>query len=111
MAFYAVPTPTGQFPYWSVSTKLEGVELSLEYRWNDRAQYWTIDINLIDDTPLVTGQVLKPYKNLLARAEGEISPPGALFVYQPGNPEPLIPGLTDFGQSVILVYAEERELG
>jgi hypothetical protein len=101
---YTIPTPDGTKYHWQVSLKLDGVELVLEYKWNPRGEYWTIDIRTQAGEDLVTGQVLKPGKHLLDRSTSPNKPPGLLTVIW-SSLKLDIPGLKSFAEEpVYLVY-------
>lgn len=106
---YTIPAPDGTKFHWQVSLKLDGVELVLDYKWNPRAEHWTIDIATQQGEDLVNGQVLKPGKHLLDRSTSPNKPPGLLTVLW-SSLKLDIPGLTSFAEEpVYLVYDDGED--
>lgn len=100
-----MPVPDGTKQFVKIRSTVLGVPLDLYYRWNSRTKLWTLDVD-VEEVPLVTGQVLRPGKDLLARAESTLKPPVILFVVWADNVEDLTtPGLTDFAdRAMLMVY-------
>ena len=98
----------GQTPDYSQRVTLSGVEYELRLRWNDYAQYWTLDRETADGVPIATGRTVVLGEDLLGSVPlpagaNHPRPPGALFCWQAAGIKRR-PGLTDLGQSHGLYY-------
>ncbi len=88
-------------------TELDGVEYLLTFRWNARRERWTLSIDGLDGTSILTGQTVSLYVPLNRRAVG--GPPGVLLaVPEDASTDP--PGLLDLGARVKLQYWTAAEV-
>lgn len=102
MATLEIPTLTDGTLAYDQTVELEGVTYRFAFRFNVRRECWTFSIRGLDDTPILTGQVVSLSIPLNRRAVG--GPPGRLFAISTAGDEP--PGLLDLGGRVRLVYVE-----
>lgn len=84
-------------------TTLNEREYRVFVRYNSRNEHYYFDLELLDETPIVTGVVVRPGYNLLARARHELTPPGAIFVSWPGD-SLLAPKFNELGDTAQLYY-------
>jgi hypothetical protein len=97
--------PDGTRNFVSVRATVLGVALDLRYLWNARTEHWTLDVS-VDGVPLVYGQVLRPGKDLLARADVRLKPKVIMVVLWTDDIQRLdTPGLTDFAERAMVVVS------
>lgn len=100
-----MPAPDGTQHFVTFRSVVLGVPLDLFYRWNSRTLLWTLDVD-IEDVPLVTGQVVRPNKDLLARGDVTRKPAVEMRCFWAEDPDDLTtPGLTDLAdRAMVVVY-------
>ena len=89
---------------------LEGSEYSFHFRWNDRAEHWTLDILADDETPLLCGRLIRIGHPLLSQWKHLTRlPPGELIAIDNSKRwDP--PGRNELGDRVKLIYLTSEEL-
>jgi hypothetical protein len=95
--------------YYNLQIPLEGVTYTLQFRWNERAQGWYMDI--LDEagiTMYVAGTRIVVDYYMLAFVTGR--QPGGVFVAVDTSGGGVDPGLTDLGDRVKLLYYTLAEL-
>ena len=104
MAYLKFPVRT-DLPAYRFSLTLESVLYYFSFEWNERGQFWTMDIQDQDENYLIAGVRIVNGANLLARFQNPLLPPGDLFVFDTSgkNNDPKV---DNFGTVVILFYRE-----
>jgi hypothetical protein len=88
---------------------LDGVRYLLRFRWNDRGQFWAMDIRTEAGAALALGIVLRTGARLLSTRRSAAVPPGDMIVG--GPPDESDPTLDSLGTSTHpLIYADAAEL-
>lgn len=101
MAMLEIPTLTDGTQRYQQRTDLDGTDYLLTFAYSLRRDRWTLSIDGLDGTPILTGQTIHLRIPLNRRAVG--GPPGVLFaVPESGVVDP--PGLHDLGEGVKLYY-------
>jgi Domain of unknown function (DUF6983) len=103
-----------EVPFFSTASFSEEVTLDdtpyrLEFHWNYRGQYWTMDIHDRDGNALVEGVKVVVSYGLSRRFRWTGSPPGELTVVKPPAPYERI-GRLDMGDVARLLYTTGAEL-
>lgn len=91
-------------PSFTLVATLSKREFIFAFRWNERAQIWTLDVTAADSTPIVVGRRVKPGVSMLAGATSEQRPPGTLYFWTVDNTDPLPIGRDDLGSVVGCYY-------
>lgn len=92
----------------SLRVLLDGVELELDVRWNDRASAWMLTVS--DDDGLVTaGRRIVVGVPLLARVMSDRLPAGELIAVDTSDTD-ADPGEGELGRRVELVYVTASEV-
>jgi hypothetical protein len=92
-------------PSYHFQHDLEGKTYDLEFNWNDRGGFWTMDLNDELGSPIITGvRVITDYP-LLSDYRVDGVPPGVFIAYDTGG-ESKDAGVDDFGTRVLLIYRE-----
>lgn len=98
-------------PYFDLQVQLDDVTYTLEFRWNQRAQAWFM--NVYDEagtTLLMAGQRVVVTWPIGAYFSG-VPWPGALMFFDTVGPEYGEPGINDLGSRVQLFYFSLAETG
>jgi hypothetical protein len=93
-------------PHYTVDVALGGTLYRFGVNWNDRAGFWTLDVSLTDDTPLVAGMKVVADWDLLGQFPDLRLPPGYLLAVDL-TAQGLDPAYDDLGSRVILVFDDE----
>lgn len=108
-----ITIPMINAPYFKFSTVLTENEYLLNFRWNTRAEFWTMDIYDLEEVPIILGiKLVIGYPLLSQRKYLQTCPPGEFWVFDPSL-DTLYqePGRQDFvnDRGVILVYVGDDE--
>lgn len=87
---------------------LDGIDLTLDVRWNERAGAWTITFS-DDQGVILAARRVAIGVAMLARESSPRLPPGELMPVASTSPE-VEPGRDDLGGRVQLVYLSAAEL-
>lgn len=113
MAGVIIPIPLiegAPLPFFDMVVPLDGVNYTLQFRWNVRASAWYLDV--LDEpgtTVLLAGLKIVADWPLAAYTTAR-QPPG-LFVAVDSSGANIDPTLEDFGVRVNLLYFTATELG
>lgn len=102
--------PTSSDPDYEQVTTLDGTTYRLRFIWNQRSEFWTLNLYDVEGDPIVTGIKIVNDIDLLKRQTKDTIPPGAIVAIDT-NDTGVPPGLEDLGSRILLVYYEESELG
>ena len=108
MAFVKIPIRT-DLPAYDFSITLEGIIYFLAFEWNERGQYWSMDILDQDQNHLVAGVRMTVNVDLLGRFKNTQLPAG-VFLLLDSSGKNLDPSASNFGTVVELFYAESTEV-
>lgn len=101
MAILEIPTLTDGTQSYLQRTELDGEDYLMSFLYNLRRDRWTMSLQSLDGTFVLTGQTIHLQIPLNRRAVG--GPPGVLIALpETGVTEP--PGLHDLGANVKLYY-------
>lgn len=101
MAILEIPTLTDGTQSYLQRTELDGDDYLMSFLYNLRRNRWTMSLQSLDGTYVLTGQTIHLNIPLNRRAVG--GPPGVLIALpEAGVTEP--PGLHDLGAGVKLYY-------
>lgn len=104
MAYLKIPTRS-DLPAYEFSLQLEGVTYFFSFEWNERGQYWSMDILDQDQNHLVAGVRMSVNINLLGRFKDTRLPAG-IFILLDSSGKNLDPAVDNFGTVVELFYRE-----
>ncbi len=104
---FVIPTLTDGTEAYDQRTQLDGVEYSLQFRYNFRRELWTFSVVALDGTPLLMGQTVHVGIVLNRRAVG--GPPGLLLAISETD-DIASPGLTELGERIKLCYLTVDEV-
>lgn len=104
MAALKMPIRT-DIPAYDFSLTLEGVIYFFSFEWNERGQYWSMDILDQDQNHLVAGVRMTVNVDLLGRFKNTSLPPGT-FLLLDSSGKNLDPTAINFGTVVELFYIE-----
>lgn len=91
--------------------QLEGVEYTLDLRWNQREERWYLDLFAASGAPIATGLALSLFEPVFANLHLVAGvPPGELVVLD-HRPQRAEPTLATFGDVVTLVYVDAQHVG
>lgn len=108
MAFLKIPVRT-DIPAYDFSLTLEGVVYFFNFEWNERGQFWSMDILDQDQNHLVAGVRMTVNVDLLGRFKNAKLPKG-VFVLLDSSGKNQDPKVDNFGTIVELFYAESTEV-
>jgi hypothetical protein len=104
MAYLLIPVRT-DLPAYEFSITLESVIYILSFEWNDRGQFWTMDILDQDQNYLVAGIRMVSEINLLRRFKNTKLPAGD-FILNDTSSKGRDPSFFNFGTEILLFYRE-----
>lgn len=95
--------------YYDLQVVLDGVTYTLEFRWNDRASGWFLNILNADADEIIQAgiRVVVDFPLNLYRADR--TPPGLLYARDTSGTR-TDPGLKDLGDRVQFFYFEKADL-
>lgn len=96
-------------PHYQFEAELDGTNYQLEFRWNDRAAAWFLEVRDSSGTPLLSGRRVCLNSFTLRRFRGLGLPPGELLCYDTSGTN-TDPGLNDLGGRVRLLYFTAAEM-
>lgn len=102
MAQVALPIDASA-PHYTVDVALAGIPYRFAVHWNDRGGFWTFDLSLTDDTPLVGSVKIVADWELCGQFPDNRMPAGYLFAVDISG-QGLDPGFDDLGSRVIMVF-------
>lgn len=80
-----IPTKIDASAYISQTTTLEGTDYRLTIKWNERDEYWYLDVYDIDDVALATG--IRLVSNISLLRKKDILSDGILCVIGQAYPD------------------------
>lgn len=98
---YRIPWPEGAA--WRQSIAIDGRVYKLSARWNEVGEFWAMNIDLRDGTPLVHGVKITTGALLTARHADNRLPPG-YFIVLTSSDCGCTPGRDDMKKSARLIY-------
>ncbi len=104
-----VVIPLGTDPLFDQVTALEGVDYVLRFAFNERDQYWYLDLLDQDGDPIATSLRCVVGWPLLRRSTDGRKPPGIL-AFEDASGLGRDPGFEDLGTRVQLVYFTKAEV-
>lgn len=104
MAYLLIPVRT-DIPAYDFSLALEGVNYYFSFEWNERGQFWTMDILDQDQNYLVAGVRMVSGIDLLSRFKNTKLPPG-IFILNDTSSKGRDPSFFNFGTEIIMFYRE-----
>jgi len=104
MAIIEIPVRS-DIPAYSFQITLEGTVFTLRFRFNTRLDRWVMDVNDVDDLPIITGVPLLYGLPLLDRYKLSNLPLGQ-FVIIDETGEERNPPRDSFGEDFKLLYKE-----
>lgn len=96
-------------PNYRFGTKLGGQQVTIDARWNGRAESWFLDISDEEGDPIRVGMRVVLGPELGGRVADSRMPPGALFAIdltQSG----IEAGLDDLGERITVVYLSPDDI-
>jgi hypothetical protein len=96
-------------PHYDLTTTLDGVSYTLEFRWNTRDSSWFMSIRLEDGTDVVNGVKVVVGYPLGFRSRHASRPPG-MFQALDTSGKKQDPGINDLGARVRLYYFDLAEV-
>lgn len=109
MATLDLPNRT-DFPHYIFETELESNTYQFEFRWNDRAQAWFMEMRDVNGDQIISGKRICIGAPILMRHMDPRLPRGELYVTDTLDKD-VEPGLADLGGRVILSYIPSDDLG
>lgn len=92
-----------RFPFDSFRVTLDGEAYRLEWKWNDRAESWSLDVLDVNGEPILMGVRVVADWNLFEGRTDRRLPPGALVVRDTsGKGEP--PARDELGERAKVFY-------
>lgn len=108
-----IPFPAGSeaLPFFSITTPLDGVVYTLQFRWNSRAgAYWMTLLNDVGDTVILGDVRVITILPMWFNRGANAGPPGALIFFDTSG-RTLPPDFGELGGRVVLLYFSADELG
>ncbi len=104
MAYLKIPIRT-DLPAYDFSIILEGSTYYLNFEWNERGSFWSMDILDSEQNHLVAGVRMTTGVDLLKQFKNEMLPQGSFFLLDTKgkNSDPQV---DNFGTTVLLMYRE-----
>lgn len=102
MAQWSLPIDAAA-PHYTVDVPLAGTLYRFTVHWNDRGGFWTIDVSLTDDTPIVSSIKIVADWELWGQFPDARLPAGYLMAVDLSG-QSLDPAYDDLGSRVILVF-------
>jgi len=96
-----IPLTSGPFQEFKVP--LDNVDYNFRIQWNERSEFWTLDILNSARTLIVGGLVLRSNYSILDQYANEDLPQGNLKVLDQGG-SGIDPTSDDLGDRVVLFY-------
>ena len=109
MSDFVPCVPAGQ-SRWSQVTALDGVDLTLTFRWSQREGHWLLDVADADGVAIRSGLCLVPSLPLLRGVIDARRPAGELVVFDTTGANDVDPGFADLGARFRLMYVTAAEL-
>jgi len=109
MAYLEIPIRT-DIPAYQFQITLEGTVYTLHFHYNTRAERWVMDVNNVDDEPIVVGVPLLYGLPLLDRYQDERLPLGSFMILDETGEE-RNPTRDGFGSDFKLLYRESTTVG
>lgn len=98
-------------PSFTQSMVLENVSYIFNFKWNSRGEFWTMNINDDENTPLVQGIQIVLNFELLSQYQYKDLPPGKLYVLDTtGSLDPIAYEDMYNGRITLLYLNEGEEL-
>lgn len=108
MAIHTIPLdPT--LTHYDLQISLDGVNYTLEFRWNTRESKWYMDVRTEEGDPIYVGLALVVDHPLGKRCRDTRFPSGVLVAVDTSSARQ-DPGIADLGDRVKLLYYEASEL-
>jgi hypothetical protein len=105
MAYQEIPVRS-DIPAYDMSVTLDGVLYYLSFEWNERGQFWTMDIYDQDQVALVLGTRMITNVDLLGKYKIAGLPKG-IFLITDTSGKNLDASVDNFGIIVKLFYRED----
>jgi len=95
-------------PQFSQQVSLDGVVYTLDFFYNTREDSWYLSILDVELTPIISARKMVADWPIMWRSRSASKPPGELWVIDESGAG-LDPSLSDLGDRVKLLYADESE--
>jgi hypothetical protein len=99
---FIIPLTSEPIQNFKVSA-LNDVDYYFRIQWNERSEFWTLDILTAAQTLIIAGLVLRADNSLLTQYSNELLPTGELKVIDQSGAG-LDPTADDLGERVVLYY-------
>lgn len=104
MAYQILPVRT-DIPAYDFSLTLEGIIYYFSFEWNERGQFWTMDILDQDQSYIAAGIRMVVDVDLIGRFKDSRVPKGT-FILTDTSGKSRDPSYYNFGTEIILSYRE-----
>lgn len=95
-----------KLPFFSIDTDLSGTTVTLQFKWNDTGQFYTLDVLNRGQEPIIRGIKINKNVPLINRFGSEELPTyGDLYIYDTGSDDAQ-PDPDTFGERFRLIYAD-----
>ncbi len=103
--------PTSSDPHYVQTTSLDGTAYTLTFKWNRRAERWSLTLGTADGEPIIEGIALVTGCDLLKGYRYLPECPPGILVCSPLGSDDATPGIVELGEGlrVVLTYAEPDE--
>lgn len=104
MAIVKIPLQSNLLAY-DILTVLEGQTYVLSFAFNRRAQIWQMDINDVNNQPILNGLPMLTQTDLTLYNSNQGLPPGIFYVFDTEGSKDN-PSKSNFGLRYLLLYEE-----
>lgn len=103
-----LPTDTTLARY-TFEVTLANTNFKFGFEWNERAQFWTMDVMLPDGTPLAMGVKVCLGTSLIGRYKDARLPAGDIACLDTSG-QRIEPGFSDLGNRVLVMFIPNAEI-
>ena len=104
MAYIELPVRS-DIPAYDFQAELEGTLFGFNLQWNERGQFWSLDLADANGVTLLNGLKLVTGYPLLIQYRNRNLPRGEILCVDTSG-ENKSPGIDDFGTRILMVYRE-----